>query len=141
MVVKFVIALLGFLLGFTTFFSFVVAPVLFSVLDKKVAGNVVSHIFPTYFGSETLLYGLTTILLVKIKFRKLALISLVVTLLAALQAFGVLPLSEHLKETDYELFKMVHGISMGVNLVNILATVYLLWFLIFKADCEGKKIK
>jgi len=85
---RFVIFLLGFYLGFSTFFSFVVAPVLFGTLETKAAGEVVSKIFPLYFGAATTLLALSSILLLKEGKRKLSLLLLAAALISAFQEFS-----------------------------------------------------
>ena len=130
MLERFVAALLGFYLGFSTFFSFVVAPILFSVLDKSQGGKVVFHIFPLYFGSATLLLGLAAILTFKGGYRKIAYLLLVATLIAAFQEFYILPSMGELKTANPEGFKMWHGISMLLNGVDMLIAAVGLFYLI-----------
>ena len=136
MLERFVVALLGFYLGFSTFFSFVVAPILFSVLDKSSAGEVVAKIFPLYFGSATALLGLAAILTLKGGYKKVAYLLLVGTLIAAFQEFYVLPLAEGLKHSNPSAFKIWHGISMLLNVVDMLIAAIGLFYLI-KAPRKG----
>ncbi len=138
MVERFTLTLLGFYLGFSTFFSFVVAPTLFGTLEKSLAGEVVSKIFPLYFGSATTLLGLSSILLLKEGRRKLSFLLLVGTLIAAFQEFYILPLSEELKTTDYDRFLFWHGVSMFLNLVDILIALLTVGILLFRKR-EGKE--
>jgi len=130
MLERFVVALLGFYLGFSTFFSFVVAPILFSVLDKSLAGEVVAKIFPLYFGSATALLGLAAILTLKGGYKKVAYLLLVGTLTAAFQEFYILPLVEELKTAKAEVFKVWHGISMLLNVVDIFIATFGVFYLI-----------
>jgi len=133
MVNRFVIALLGFYLGYATFFSFAVAPVLFSVLPKSVAGKVVAKIFPLYFGAGVSILGVSSILVLREGLKKIALLLLVATIICALQEFYIIPLAEELKATNYEAFKTLHGVSMFLNLSSLLlAFVSLSWLLKIK---------
>ena len=130
MLERFTVALLGFYLGFSTFFSFVVAPILFSVLDKSQAGEVVVRIFPLYFGSATALLGLASILTFKGGYKKVAYLLLVGTLIAAFQEFYILPLAEGLKNSNPSEFKFWHGISMLLNVVDIFIATFGVFYLI-----------
>jgi len=136
MLERFTVALLGFYLGFSTFFSFVVAPILFSVLDKSSAGEVVAKIFPLYFGSATTLLGLSALLTLKGGYKKVAYLLLVGTLIVAFQEFYILPLAEKLKSSNPSAFKVWHGISMLLNVVDMLIAAIGLFYLI-KAPRKG----
>ncbi|HID79996.1 MAG TPA: DUF4149 domain-containing protein [Aquifex aeolicus] len=133
MVNRFIIALLGFYLGYATFFSFAVAPVLFSVLPKSVAGEVVAQIFPLYFGAGISILGVSSILVLREGLKKIALLLLVSTVICTIQELYIIPLAEELKATNYEAFKTLHGVSMFLNLTAMLLVwVSLGWLLKIK---------
>ena len=137
MVQRIAVALIAFFLGYATFFSFVVAPVLFSVLPKSEAGQVVAKIFPLYFGGGISLMLVSALLTYKSGLRKIALLLGVGVLIFALQEFAILPLSETLKVENYEAFKTLHGISMFLNLVGILLALVSLGWLLKIDNCNG----
>jgi hypothetical protein len=53
-------------------------------------------------------------------------------IILAFQEFYVLPLSHHLKFTDYEAFMKWHGISMVLNLTHLLLVFVLCILLLLK---------
>lgn len=116
---KFLFFLNAFYLGLGTFFSFYLAPLLFRVLEKEYAGKVVEKVFPVYFGLGLIL-GLLSLIL-GFRLGKWFVIILILNLIIlGFQEFYVLPLSHHLKLTDYEAFIKWHGISMVLNLIHLL---------------------
>jgi len=124
MLERFLTALLGFYLGFSTFFSFVVAPILFSVLDRDAAGEVVSNIFPLYFAAATTILGISALLSFKGGYKKVAYLLLLGALIALFQELYILPLVGELKAKGGETFKVWHGISMLLNAVNIFIATF-----------------
>ncbi|MEZ0361745.1 MAG: DUF4149 domain-containing protein [Hydrogenobacter sp.] len=127
---RFLLFLNSFYLGLGVFFSFYVAPTLFKVLEKEQAGRVVEKIFPVYFGIG--LFIMVFSLLSGFKLGKWVILLLTLNLLVlAFQEFYVLPLSHQLKLTDYQSFMKWHGISMVLNLVNLL-TVFVLCLLLLR---------
>jgi len=144
-----ILLLLGVLVGFNIFFSFIVAPLLFSNFDHRSAGEVTNLIFPYYFGSGWVigiiiytLFGIKSIkdkeIIKKYKGFVIGILVLVITHKALHKT--VLPvarsiniqyyqeLEEGNKEKASELkskFKTVHGISSAVNLFNLALEIYL----------------
>lgn len=116
-------------LGMGAFFSFYVAPVLFRVLEKAQAGKVVEKVFPVYFALGLVVSLLTLFLGFRIG-KLLFSLALINTLLHALQLFYVLPTAHELKGVDYQAFMKLHGLSMGINLLSLLATLVICVYLI-----------
>ncbi|SNZ02124.1 protein of unknown function [Persephonella hydrogeniphila] len=144
-----ILLLLGVLVGFNIFFSFIVAPLLFSNFEHRTAGEITNVIFPYYFGSGWII-GIVIYTLLGIKSFKdkeiikkyrgfvIGIFILVITHMALHKT--VLPvarsiniqyyreLEEGNKEKALELkskFKTVHGISSGINLFNLALEIYL----------------
>lgn len=116
---KLLLFLNAFYLGLGTFFSFYLAPLLFKVLEKEYAGRIVEKVFPVYFGLGLILGSLSLIL--GFRLGKWVVIVVILNLIIlAFQEFYVLPISHHLKFTDYEAFMRWHGISMVLNLIHLL---------------------
>lgn len=115
-------------LGMGAFFSFYVAPVLFRVLEKAQAGKVVEKVFPVYFALGLVASLLTLFLGFRIG-RLLFSLALINTLLHTLQLFYVLPTAHGLKEVNYQAFMKLHGVSMGINLLSLLATLVICVYL------------
>ncbi len=117
------IFLLSFYFGLGSFFSYVVAPQLFRILEKSVAGEIVEKIFPLYFGiglgtiSISLLIGLTS------RMSKFLLMLLSVNLLILLALnFYILPQAHALKEAGSEEFTKVHLISVIMSTLSLFFT-------------------
>jgi hypothetical protein len=129
--VKFLLFLNAFYLGLGTFFSFYVAPLLFRVLEKEYAGRVVEKVFPVYFGLG-LIFSLLSLILGFRLGKGVVIILILNLIIPAFQEFYVLPLSHHLKFTDYEAFMKWHGISMVLNLTHLLLVFVLCILLLLK---------
>jgi hypothetical protein len=129
--VKFLLFLNAFYLGLGTFFSFYVAPLLFRVLEKEYAGRVVEKVFPVYFGLG-LIFSLLSLILGFRLGKGVVIILILNLIILAFQEFYVLPLSHHLKFTDYEAFMKWHGISMVLNLTHLLLVFVLCVLLLLK---------
>ena len=91
---------------------------------------MVAKIFPLYFGSATTLLGLSALLTLKGGYKKVAYLLLVGTLIAAVQEFYILPLAEELKSSNPSSFKVWHGISMLLNVVDIFIATFGVFYLI-----------
>lgn len=116
--VKLLIFLNAFYLGLGSFFSFFVAPTLFKVLQKEMAGNVVEKIFPVYFSIGLVLLLINSIISFQIS-RLVFFLSVINALIHAIHIFYVLPTAHSLKKVDYILFMKWHGISMGMNTISL----------------------
>ncbi len=116
---KFLLFLNAFYLGLASFFSFYVAPTLFRVLEKELAGKVVERVFPVYFGIGLLIAFLSFLMTLRLS-KLLAFLFLVNLLVLSFQEFYILPMSHQLKTVDYQAFMRWHGVSMVLNLISLL---------------------
>lgn len=116
---KFLLFLNAFYLGLGSFFSFYVAPTLFRVLEKELAGKVVERVFPVYFGIGLLIAFLSLLMTLRLS-KPLVFLFLVNLLVLAFQEFYILPISHQLKTLDYQAFMKWHGVSMVLNLISLL---------------------
>lgn len=116
--VKLLIFLNAFYLGLGSFFSFFIAPTLFKVLQKEMAGAVVERVFPVYFSIGLVILLISSVISFQIS-RLVFLLSLVNALIHAIHIFYVLPTAHNLKGVDYALFMKWHGISMGMNVISL----------------------
>jgi hypothetical protein len=106
-------------LGAMLFFSFVVAPVIFKVLDAKNAGKFVRKIFPYYYFINLVFLSIAVLLLFYISSINLDFyITLVVTLLFAFSLFILMPLINKFKDKKKEKkFKYSHALSVMINFI------------------------
>ncbi len=145
----FVLLLLGALIGFNVSFTFIIAPLLFSNFEHKLAGEITNLIFPYYFASGWIA-GIIIYTLIGIKSIKdkeivrrykgfiIGLLLLVISHMALHKS--ILPiarginyqhyaaLEENNKEKAEKLkseFKKIHAVSSSLNLFNLALEIYL----------------
>tara|TARA_B100001093_G_scaffold216010_1_gene207294 strand:- start:303 stop:692 length:390 start_codon:yes stop_codon:yes gene_type:complete len=116
-------------LGAMLFFSFVVAPVIFKVLDAKNAGKFVRKIFPYYYFINLVFLSIAVLLLFYISSINLDFyITLVVTLLFAFSLFILMPLINKFKDKKKEKkFKYSHALSVMINFIQMICLIYLIF--------------
>ena len=116
-------------LGMMLFFSFVIAPVIFKVLDANNAGKFVRKIFPHYYLINLLILSLTLLLLLYISSVNLDFyIILFITILFAFSLFILMPLINKLKDNKEERkFKYSHTFSVIINFIQIIGLIYLVF--------------
>ena len=120
--------LIAMILGIMLFFSFVIAPVVFTTLDEDNARKFIRRIFPFYYNVNL---GLSLIVLLTFLFlSKLGLdfyLILVITLLFATSNYLLMPLiNKYRDEKQDKKFKYSHFISVVINFVQMLFLVVLL---------------
>ena len=120
--------ILAICLGMMIFFSFVLAPMIFKILDAENAGKFVRKIFPYYY-----FVNLVFLLIAIILFFVISLISVnfYITLALAISfifaQFILMPLINKLKDNNEEKkFKYAHGASVVINFVQMIGLIYLL---------------
>ena len=123
------IYLTAMILGIMLFFSFVIAPVVFTTLDEDNARKFIRRIFPFYYNVNL---GLSLIVLLIFLFlSKLGIdfyLILLITLLFATSNYLLMPLiNKYRDEKQDKKFKYSHFISVVINFVQI---VFLLVMLI-----------
>ena len=116
-------------LGAMLFFSFVIAPVIFKVLDANNASKFVRKIFPHYYLINLVILSVAVLLLLYISSINLDFyITLVVTILFAFSLFILMPLINKFKDSKEEKkFKYSHALSVIINFIQIIGLIYLIF--------------
>ena len=116
-------------LGAMLFFSFVIAPVIFKVLDANNAGKFVRKIFPYYYLINLIILSIAVLLLFYISsINSDFYITLVITILFAFSLFVLMPLINKLKDNKEERkFKYSHTLSVVINFIQIIGLIYLVF--------------
>ena len=116
-------------LGAMLFFSFVIAPVIFKVLDANNASRFVRKIFPHYYLINLVILSIAVLLLFYISSINLYFyITLIITILFAFSLFILMPLINKLKDNKEERkFKYSHTLSVVINFIQIIGLIYLVF--------------
>ena len=115
-------------LGMMIFFSFIVAPVIFKVLDAVNAGKFVRKIFPFYYMINLIILSLVVILFIynsqiNIDFY----LVLILALLFAFLLFILMPMINKFKDNhEDKKFDFSHKLSVVLNFVQMVGLIYLL---------------
>ena len=122
------IYLMAMILGIMLFFSFVIAPVVFTTLEEDNARMFIRRIFPFYYNVNL---GLSLIVLLTFLFlSKLGIdfyLILIITLLFATSNYLLMPLiNKYRDEKQDEKFKYSHFISVVINFIQMVFLVVLL---------------
>ena len=122
------IYLTAMILGIMLFFSFVIAPVVFTTLDEDNARKFIRRIFPFYYNVNL---GLSLIVLLIFLFlSKLGIdfyLILAITLLFATSNYLLMPMiNKYRDEKQDKKFKYSHFISVVINFVQMLFLVVML---------------
>ena len=110
------------ILGIMLFFSFVIAPVVFTTLDDENARKFIRRIFPFYYNVNL---GLSFIVLLIFLFlNKFGLdfyLILIVTILFATSNYLLMPLiNKYRDEKQDKKFKYSHFISVVINFIQMI---------------------
>ena len=116
------------ILGIMLFFSFVIAPVVFTTLDEDNARKFIRRIFPFYYNVNL---GLSFIVLLTFIFlSKLGIdfyLILAIWALFAISNYLLMPLiNKYRDEKQDKKFKYLHFISVAINFVQMIFLVLLL---------------
>ena len=122
------IYLTSMILGIMLFFSFVIAPVVFTTLDEENARKFIRRIFPFYYNVNL---GISLIVLFIFLFlSKLGVdfyLILAITLLFAASNYLLMPLiNKYRDEKQDKKFKYSHFISVVINFIQMIFLVVLL---------------
>ena len=115
-------------LGTMIFFSFIVAPIIFKVLDAVNAGKFVRKIFPFYYMINLIILSLVVIIFIynsqiNIDFY----LVLILTLLFAFLLFILMPMINKFKDNhEDKKFDFSHKLSVVLNFVQMVGLIYLL---------------
>jgi|TARA_B100001989_G_scaffold47577_1_gene30510 hypothetical protein len=115
-------------LGMMIFFSFVLAPMIFKILDAENAGKFVRKIFPYYYFVNLIFLSIAVILFIIISSLGLSFyitLSLAISFIFA--QFILMPIINKFKDNNEEKkFKYAHGTSVLINFIQMIGLIYLL---------------
>ena len=115
-------------LGMMIFFSFILAPMIFKILDPENAGKFVRKIFPYYYFVNLVFLSIVVILILLnsiINFKFYIIVSLVISFIFA--QFILMPFINKLRDNNEEnKFKYAHGFSVAINFLQMIGLVFLL---------------
>jgi len=116
------------ILSIMIFFSFVVAPVIFTNLDEENARKFIRKIFPYYYILNLALGSFITAIYVILETYNLNFfLILIVSILFAISNFILMPLINKFKdEKKDKQFKYLHFLSVIINFVQILILLIIL---------------
>ena len=122
------IYLTSMILGIMLFFSFVIAPVVFTTLDDENARKFIRRIFPFYYNVNLAISFV--VLLTFLFLSKLGVdfyLILLITILFATSNYLLMPLiNKYRDEKQDKKFKYSHFISVVINFVQMICLVFLL---------------
>ena len=122
------IYLTAMILGIMLFFSFVIAPVVFTTLDEDNARKFIRRIFPFYYNVNLAISFV--ILLIFLFLSKLSVdfyLILLITILFATSNYLLMPLINKYRDKKQDKkFKYSHFISVVINFVQMICLVFLL---------------
>ena len=122
------IYLTAMILGIMLFFSFVIAPVVFTTLDEDNARKFIRRIFPFYYNVNLAISFI--VLLTFLFLSKLGVdfyLILLITILFATSNYLLMPLiNKYRDEKQDKKFKYSHFISVVINFVQMICLVFLL---------------
>jgi len=116
------------ILGIMLFFSFVIAPVVFTTLDENNARKFIRRIFPFYYNVNL---GISFIVLITFMlFSKIGIdfyLILAITLLFATSNYLLMPLINKYRDAKQDKkFKYSHFISVLINFIQMICLVIIL---------------
>ena len=116
------------ILGIMLFFSFVIAPVVFTTLDENNARKFIRRIFPFYYNVNLAISFV--VLLTFLFLSKLGIdfyLILLITILFATSNYLLMPLiNKYRDENQDKKFKYSHFISVVINFFQMICLVFLL---------------
>ena len=116
------------ILGIMLFFSFVVAPVTFTVLDEINSRKFIRKIFPYYYLSNLFLCICAIVTLTVLNnFKQDFYLLLTITILFFISNFILMPLINKFKDNkEDKKFKYSHTISVIINFVQLIILIIIL---------------
>ena len=122
------IYLISMILGIMLFFSFVIAPVVFTTLDEENARKFIRRIFPFYYNVNLgISILILLIFLIISKIETDFYIFLVITILFAISNYILMPLINKFRdEKQDKKFKYSHFISVIINFIQMTLIVLIL---------------
>ena len=128
MIEQVTIYLTAMILGVMLFFSFVIAPVVFTTLDEDNARKFIRRIFPFYYNVNLVIsfFVLITFMLLS-KIGVDFYLILAITVLFATSNYLLMPLINKYKDEKQEKkFKYSHFLSVIINFVQMICLVFVL---------------
>ena len=115
-------------LGTMIFFSFIVAPIIFKVLDAVNAGKFVRKIFPFYYMINLIILSLVVIIFIyNSQMNTDFYLVLFLALLFAFLLFILMPMINKFKDNNEDKkFDFSHKFSVILNFVQMIGLIYLL---------------
>ena len=115
-------------LGIMIFFSFILAPIIFKILDTENAGKFVRKIFPYYYFINLIFLSIAAILFFFVYSLSKDLYIIVLLVISFIFAqFILMPFINKMKDNNQEKkFKYAHGLSVVINFAQMVGLVYLL---------------
>ena len=122
------IYLTAMILGIMLFFSFVIAPVVFTTLDEDNARKFIRRIFPFYYNVNLAISFIVLLLFLFLsKFGLDFYLILLILILFAISNYLLMPLiNKYRDEKQDKKFKYSHFISVVINFVQMICLVFLL---------------
>ena len=122
------IYLTSMILGIMLFFSFVIAPVVFTTLDDENARKFIRRIFPFYYNVNLVISSVVLLTFFFLsKFGIEFILILTITILFAISNYYLMPLiNKYRDEKQNKKFKYSHFISVLINFIQIIFLVFLL---------------
>ena len=122
------IYLTAMILGIMLFFSFVIAPVVFTTLDEDNARKFIRRIFPFYYNVNLAISFIALLLFLFLsKFGLDFYLILLITILFATSNYLLMPLiNKYRDEKQDKKFKYSHFISVVINFAQMICLVFLL---------------
>ena len=122
------IYLTSMILGIMLFFSFVIAPVVFTTLDDENARKFIRRIFPFYYNVNLVISFIVLLTFFFLsKFGIEFILILTITILFAISNYYLMPLiNKYRDEKQDKKFKYSHFISVVINFIQMIFLVFLL---------------
>ena len=122
------IYLTSMILGIMLFFSFVIAPVVFTTLDDENARKFIRRIFPFYYNVNLVISFIVLITFFFLsKFGIEFILILTITILFAISNYYLMPLiNKYRDEKQNKKFKYSHFTSVVINFIQMIFLVFLL---------------
>ena len=122
------IYLTSMILGIMLFFSFVIAPVVFTTLDDENARKFIRRIFPFYYNVNLVISFIVLLTFFFLsKFGIEFILILTITILFAISNYCLMPLiNKYRDEKQNKKFKYSHFTSVVINFIQMIFLVFLL---------------
>ena len=123
------IYLTSMILGIMLFFSFVIAPVVFTTLDDENARKFIRRIFPFYYNVNLVISFIVLVTFFFLsKFGIEFILIITITILFAISNYYLMPLiNKYRDEKQNKKFKYSHFLSVVINFIQMIFLVFLLF--------------